>query len=352
MDHEDVGGFAEGVDPGLGAVGAAVAEGARGECGGGALGLAGDAPAEGPGAAVGEAGFEVSGGDGGHELDGFGFEEAFTVEGSFVEDHLGKAGIVGSGGEESAVGGGVAGAVGDVVFVEDEDLGFGEGTVFEFVGLGEACFLSRGEVEGGIGHTEGAEEAVIEEGLEGLAGDDFDDSAEGVDAGLVVFPPGAGDEAEGAGGEAGDEIGEGFGGFGFFGGVVGEAGGVGEEVADGDLGGGAIGVFEVGEFGDVLFDGVVDGEKVLFDEHHDGGGGDGLGHGGDPEDVVGSHGGFGGEVGVADGAAVGDALGLDDDGDGAGDLVLVDVFLDGLGDGLEVGCGGGAAGGDEGEESE
>ena len=294
-----------------------------------------DAPAEGPGVAVGEAGFEVGGGGGGHELDGFGFEEAFAVEGAFVEDHLSEAGVVGGGGEEPAIGGGVAGAEGDVVVVEDEDGGFFELAVGELVGLGEAGFLRGGEVEGGVGHGEGTEEAVFEEDFEGLSGDDFDDSAEGVDAGLVVLPLGAWGESEGSGGEMGDEIGEGFGGLGFLGGVVGEAGGVGEEVAEGDIGWGAVGGLEFGEFGDVFLDGVVDREEALLGEHHDGGGGEGLGHGGDPEDVVWSHGGFGGEVGVADGVEVDDAIGFGDDGDGAGDFFLIDVLLDALGDGLE-----------------
>src|SRR6266581_998480 len=78
LDHEDVDEIFLRVDPGLGAVGATVAEGAGGEHGGHALWLAHDAAADAPAVAGGEAGFVIGELDSGEELDRFTLENSMA----------------------------------------------------------------------------------------------------------------------------------------------------------------------------------------------------------------------------------------------------------------------------------
>jgi hypothetical protein len=102
---------------------------------------------------------------------------------------------------------------------------------------------------------------------------------------------------------------------------VGEAGGVGEEIADADEG-----AIAAGEFGEIERGGVVERDESALDEEHEGDGIDGLGDGGQEVDGIG----FGVEALVEDDAAVsgdedgggGDAAGGDfggEEGGGAGE---------------------------------
>jgi len=174
--------------------------------------------------------------------------------------------------------------------------------------VGVLVILLRGHGEPGVVHAEGLEDVVADPFVVRLAGEAVDDFAEDVPGGVGVV---AGFEAGGpvAFDFHGVDFGEGFlpGGEGVGEVHAADAGGVGEEVADGDL------VFTVGgEFGDDRGDFVVEAEFVLFDEHGDGDGGDGLAGGEPEEESVGGHGGGGGgEAGVAEGE-VGDGLAVDE----------------------------------------
>jgi len=112
--------------------------------------------------------------------------------------------------------------------------------------------------------------------------------------------------------------------------VSAEAGSVKQQVFDGD------GLFPLGcELGEVLGDGVLDGQfLVLLEEHDGGGGGNGLGQRGQVEDGVDGHG-FGlrfegaGSERTAEEVAFGGA----DEDDGAGDSAGVNGVVDGGFDG-------------------
>lgn len=309
-----------------------------------------------------------------HELDGFRGEEADAVEFASVEEHLEKAGVVACGGEKAgAAGEAFAGPVDEVAggggFSEDELV------VFEAVDVGEARGFFRREEEVGVAHVERAGDAFLDELVEGFFGDDFDETAEDI-GGVSILKLLAGVAMERKRGEAIDDLSEGFvfaedvpvGEAGLFVGVVretvavGEAGGVAEEVADGDgalrffgdvfhalwgalrSGDGDDGVFEGGK---VFGDGVVEAEFPFLVEHHHGDGGDGLGHRCDAEDGVGAHG-----LVVFD---VLKAVGFEDDGatvagnihDAASEAVAGDLVLDGGIQTLEA-LGGEAGGGDGG----
>jgi hypothetical protein len=107
------------------------------------------------------------------------------------------------------------------------------------------------------------------------------------------------------------------------------AGGVGEELIDGDVGD----VGFVDAFGAVLVaedaagaeDLVVEVKLALLDEREDGGGGDGLGDAGDAEDAV--------SVGEGGVVAVGDSVGFVEDklpvaGDGDGERGIAELTLE------------------------
>lgn len=280
---------------------------------------------------------------GAHEFDAFRFEVLFALEGAAVGDHLEEAGVVGDGGEEAAAAGLLGG------FLEEEGV-FGLFEVHEEAGFGAedigetGCFFG-GDVEAGVGHVEGGEEAFLEKVGEGLTGGGFDDAAEdvGIDA---VDPLGARLVEEGDAGGGLGHLGEGFiavEGLGFavefIDGVaspaVGESGGVAKEVADGWSGFGwdGVAVFlpdgEVFKLGEVLGDGVVEVEFSFFVEHHGGGRGDALGHGVDAEDGVLFDGGFGASVGEAELLVV-DNVAFAEDEDGATDEFFIgDEFFDG-----------------------
>ena len=105
LDHEDVNDAFDGVGPGLGAVGAAVAEGAGGEHRGHAFGFEHDASGTAPAVArFDKAGFQIAGKVARHELDGLRLEIRFSFERSTIQQHLHELGVIGCGGEQPRVG--------------------------------------------------------------------------------------------------------------------------------------------------------------------------------------------------------------------------------------------------------
>ena len=113
LDEEDVDETMFGVGPALGAVGAAVAEGARGLHGGHVLGLGLDFETEAHGDPRSGGRWDDLGLGGGEVGDGLGFEEGFVAKFSLIEHHLVKMGDVLGGGEESRARCGWAFAVDD-----------------------------------------------------------------------------------------------------------------------------------------------------------------------------------------------------------------------------------------------
>ena len=126
--------------------------------------------------------------------------------------------------------------------------------------------------------------------------------------------------------------------------AIGEAGGVGHQLAHGGrvigidedhlaVGVDAIVDLEVREFGDVLGDGIGGEPLALFVEDHHGDAGDGLGHRVVAEDGVVGHGLRGGQIAHAVGTVVNNFAMAREQGDGARELLVVDLALD---EGMEV----------------
>lgn len=147
LDQEDGEESLGGVDPALGAEGAAVAVAAGGEAFGRTLGGLDDADAVAPGAAGDEAGLQVAGVGAGHFGQGFGADDAFAVERPLVEQALIEFGEVVAGAEESAGGDGVAGGGG---VIQDAAGGRHELAVFFAVGDGQPPQLLGGRIGGGV----------------------------------------------------------------------------------------------------------------------------------------------------------------------------------------------------------
>ena len=195
-----------------------------------------------------------------------------------------------------------------------------------------------GGPEGGVAHFEGIEQAFLEELLEGFCGDDFDDAAQGVDACGAVGPLTARIEAKRGAAVVVDEFSKAD----FVASLsdLGDAALVGEQIAYGHgARGWTLVAFLFGDLlgaegGDEFVDGILEGKLALFDEHEDADGGNGFGHGGDPEQVVWGHGPARGEVAVSEGSVVEDALVIGDQRDHSGDGAVIDEGLHGLGDGL------------------
>lgn len=320
--EEEDGGFREGIDPERGAGPAGVAEGTDREEFAAGAGVGGvDVPAEAAtGADVG------SGLDGGHESDRVGGEEADLVEGAMVLEHPGEAGEVVGGGEESGVAGHAAhGAGGGVVNDAGEDAAIGEAG-----GGGDAGEEVGGGEEGGVGHAEGGEDLGGGEFVERLLGDAVDDLAEEdeVEVAVKVVESGAADGGFGAG--EGDAVGVALP-FVAAAQTGGEAGAVGEELADGDAGL----VVVAGALGEIADHFFIEVEAALFDELQDGGGGgDDLGEGGGVEDGVEGHGhpdGF--DASVAVGLLV-DLAAVFEPEDAAGEVAVFDGAGDGAVEGL------------------
>jgi hypothetical protein len=195
---------------------------------------------------------------------------------------------------------------------------------------------SGGGPEDGTSHLQGLEELGLEEGGERLGGELFDDDGGEEDAHALVAGAGAGREEEGRGESTVDELlqrGLALAESDVIGQHVGQAGGVGEEVANGDFGAVAL-----GEGWEVFGDGVFEVEEATIGEEHDGGGGHGLGDGGDQELRVGP--------GEAEGAFEDFAALLDME-NGGFELAGVDgLFEDRLGE--AEAAGGEEGGGEEG----
>jgi len=223
-------------------------------------------------------------------------EDAARGRGTAVKDHAGVREHVGGGGGVAAVGGEV----------------FEPGLLDEVAGVGPAA-VTRGErgakgvVDGGVGgtHAEWIEDAAAGDGGVTVVIDVLEDVAEDLEAevGIPVMLAGCVGRLEVADGEGGEGDG------GEVGAIVLEAGGVSEEVVDGD---GAVFGFDC-EPGQVFGEGGLRIEAAFVVELHEADGGEGLGDGSDVEEGVGSDAGFGFEVGESIGAdfegvsAVGDA---------------------------------------------
>ena len=92
--------------------------------------------------------------------------------------------------------------------------------------------------------------------------------------------------------------------------------------------------FRIGEFGDVLGNGVVQLKAAFFIEQHDAQGGNRLAHRADAEDGIGAHG-LGVLAILATGRVEPNNLAVTgDEGDSAGDFAVVDALLNGGGDAL------------------
>ena len=315
-----------------------------------------------PAAGVASVALWVGGDGGGHGFDGFGLEECGDAGGS--GDVVEELDEFGSRGDPSVVG--VHSGDVEVVGV------FGGLAVVDDFVVGSVVYSVAGDLHGG--DAAGAEDVGADVGFVAFAGDLLDDAAEDAVAEVGVGPVGAGGVADGDFGDGmGDDLGlvpgevEHHG----VGGVVGPtAGGVGEEMVDGDVGDeGLVGRLAVSVVEDAIGaeDFVVEVELALFDEGEDGDGGDGLGEGGDAEEGV--------SLDLGEVCGVGDARCLvvdehpvagDGDrgrGDGelfaefAGDAAHFDALLAGgsailgLGEGFEGGADGGGGGG-EGEIAE
>jgi hypothetical protein len=223
---------------------------------------------------------------------------------------------------------------GDVPFGEifggHGELAGGEEPAFAFLGCGARRAEGVTKVAGGVGvaeallirvedtgHGEGLKNFLLEELQEGHAGNFFDDQAGDDEIGVGVLPLGAGIEIERLAGPLVEDLLRG-GGLEHVGHdvvlrpIVLIAGGVREELADGDF----VGASEMGkEFGDF----VVEGELALFLKEEDGGSGELFADGADAVAHRGSGGGAGIEAGVAVGVEVNDAGVFDDGEGGAGD---------------------------------
>ena len=198
LDEQDVNAAGDGINPALRAMRAAVAVSAGAERGGDADGLHDDLKAESHAHAIGESGFEIAGVIAGHELEAFLADEALLFHHAAIEEHLVELHEILRGGEETACGKRSAFFAGVRLGEVANGRGFERFAVRGgFVGGGELLKVFFGRPEGGGAHAERIEEAFFEEARVFHAADDFDDAAEGVDAGIAVGPLGAGLELQG-----------------------------------------------------------------------------------------------------------------------------------------------------------
>ena len=229
-----------------------------------------------------------------------GAEVATSVELAAVEQHAAERGDILGGGEQPARRHGeTVRAIGEVglQLAEAAELELLLGGV-RLIGLGEARDLRGVGPEGGVGHAQRAEQALLHEVFVGEAADDLEHACGGVDAGVGILVLRArlrGQRSLGIGlhrrGER-QAVERGL----FFGRLERQAADVRKEIADRDrtragdrriLAGGDPLVLELRQ---VLLDGVVQRELAFVDEHHDGRGGDALRLRSDPEHGVRLHG--------------------------------------------------------------
>ena len=276
-----------------------------------------------------EAGRDVAGLRAGHLGDGLLAEDALAVEFTLVQHHAIKFGEVGTAGNEAARRDRERRLLGqpDQVHLEDELA------VLLVVSLRQALHLLGRRVERGVLHSQRVEDALLEKGFERFAGDDLDDAAERVDPGVAVGPLAARLELQR---ESGDGL-RGFGqraialhvDLGKLLGIVRQAARVREQVANLERPARLLIADEgrVRELGQVLRHVIVWAELPFVDENHDGDGRDRLGHRGNAEERVLLHGRLVGEVALAHGFVIQDAIFVADQRHGTGEVAVVDELL-------------------------
>ena len=197
--------------------------------------------------------------------------------------------------------------------------------------MGETADDGGAVAAGGGFDSGGDEEILLHVVFEGLPGDSLENGGEQLEVGDGPVPLGSGFVGPLPVGEEGDDLVEGFGlAVGGFEGVaevviVDDAGGVAEELADGDV------MALKREVGEKLGDVVVEGELAAFDLLHDGDSGE-REHGADDViDGIGWCGRFKTEVGEAIAFFEEDFVASRDEDRGADDVVLRD---DSFGDGV------------------
>ena len=218
--------------------------------------------------------------------------------------------------------------------------------------------LASGGMECGLGHLQRRQDAFGQERAERFAGDDLDDAAEHVGRAAVIpfrarlaHQRHAGDHGRVLG--IGDlaaaqprlliELLHGA----VAGVVVGQAGGVPQQVLDGHL---PLDRHEVelavvldadllvGELRNELGDGVVEDEVAVLDQHHDADRDDRLGHREDAEDAVMRHRRAGGRILPADRVEPADLAAPRHHDGGPGEGALVDLALEGIRHPLQAGA--------------
>ena len=253
-----------------------------------------------------------------------------------------------------------------VRFAEVGDAAAGVSGLFfvRTVGTGKAGDLGITGPEGGFFHAERIEEALLQEVFVGHAADDLDDARSDVHALVAVLIllsrlplERAEDGRDGAGF---DGCGIGSGGLLQFR-AAGESTGVAQDMTDGDGSGhrfqqDMVRIFlgddhQFAELRDEFGDGVIKAYFAFIHEHHDGGTGEHLGHGSDPEDVVLTDWLLRLDIGVTDQVLVTHLAGfIRDDADDARDFVTLHVGFHRSGDfgaGGRRGVGGEGGGGKE-----
>jgi len=294
----------------------------------------------------------------GHHFDGAGRKDAGAIVGAAVEEGLQEDGIVPGGGGE-------AGATGKIAFVREGVVRIdccafccpGDDVMDGVLGVYfcEAAGFCGGDVKAGVVHAEGIEEMLHEVILEIFSTDDFDQAAEEIDAeavhpflaGLVdegkfcksfhAFPKIVVEHAE-PGGDTGLCVdGPAF--LCADTGIV-EAGGVGEQMAEGDGSPGgdrciaAVGGIEfvedlhVFEGWEKIADGLVEVELALFEELHNADADDGFCLAGDAKEIITAHGFASFFVGIAIAFVLDDVTVLYDEGDDAVDPAFIDIVID------------------------
>ena len=296
-----------------------------------------------------------------HRLDRLARQDARAVPLAAVQHHLQERGVVGGRRQQAGPGRERLARALDVVSLAHHVAGVGRpleaaAVADRRIDRRQPAQLARGQEEVRVGHPERVEQPLLQERAEGLAADLLDHRAQ--DVGVVaVDPPLAGMPVHRQRGEAGHRVahrlvavGEvpagdarlrprvgGRPAVGEQAHAVADAGGVGQQVADGDrparrhdvvaavfvrLGDGGL-----GERREVPADRVGDQQLPLLLQQQDPDAGEGLGLRRDAEDAVGRHRRLRLDVAVADPLAVGDLPAPDHDGDRAGEPALVDVAL-------------------------
>ena len=237
-----------------------------------------------------------------HGLDRFFRENALAVVCAAVEHHAAENSHVFRRGKQAACWHGAAGTVGKwITQLDDADrLQIVLGGVW-FVRERQALDLLVVGPEGGVGHAQGLEQALVEKLLERHATDNFDNAPRRVDAGvgILIFCARLGLQ-RGFGiaantGCQGKSVERGF----FRGGLERHAAGVVEAIADGDGSsrglehGAAFGIFvsnfQLFKLGQVLFDRIVKFHLAFIHQNHQCRGRDGFRLRGDPEHGVVGH---------------------------------------------------------------